>query len=43
MPSERVVIGGGGAKKIAKFFAISLIYQKDTILYISISMISNIH
>ena len=36
--------GIGGAKKILQnFFLITLFFQKDTILFISISVISNIH
>ena len=36
--------GGGGQKKIcAKFFYITLTYKKDTILFISISVISKIN
>ena len=39
-------MGGGGVQKFlcaVFFFCITLSYQKDKILYISISVISNIH
>ena len=37
-------LGGGGAKKFcADYFCITLIFQKDPIEYISISVIYNIH
>ena len=42
---RNVFVIGGGSKTIfsRKYFGIALTYQKDTILYIGISVISNIH